>query len=532
MRNLEFPGRSPVLATNGMAATSHPLATQAAIDILKAGGNALDAAIGACAVQCVVEPHSTGIGGDCFCFYAPAGDINSMVSFNGSGKTPAAATVDWYLSQGITSIERQSPHSVTVPGAVDAWCRLNADHGRLSLEEILQHAINYASEGYPISSRVSYDQAKQLELLQNDANAGEVFLVDGKTLVTGQMHYQPKLAATLKSIGKNGRDAFYTGVLAEDMVGYLEGLGGLHTVDDFAAASGEYVDPISTDYKGYKAYQIPPNGQGIIALQLLNIASGFDSSVTEPMSVERLHLEIESGRLAYNDRNLYVADMKHSNVPVEWLLSAEHATELRDSINLDQAMQQLPTFTAKPHQSTVTITVVDKDQNSCSFINSIFHSFGSVQMAPKSGVMLHNRGESFVVDPDHPNCIGPNKRPMHTIIPGMLASEGKVRMPYGVMGGHYQSYGHMQFLTRMIDFGKDIQEAQDMPRVFPEPGNVHVEYESSLPESTVAALKSLGHKMVPATAPIGGSQAISIDWQQGVLTGGSDPRKDGCAIGY
>lgn len=532
MRNLELPGRSPVLAANGMAATSHPLATQVAVEILKCGGNALDAAIGACAVQCVVEPHSTGIGGDCFCFYAPEGDINSMVSFNGSGKAPAAAEADWYLSQGITSIERQSPHSVTIPGAVDAWCRLNADHGRLSLDEILQYAISYATDGYPVSPRVSYDQGKQLELLRNDANAGDVFLRDGKTLAAGQMHHQPKLAATLEKIAKGGREVFYTGEVAEDIVAYLKSLGGLHTLDDFAAASGEYVDPVSTDYKGNTAYQIPPNGQGIIALQLLNIASGFDITDVDPMSVERLHLEIEAGRLAYNDRNLYVADMKHSDVPVDWLLSAEHATELRASINSDAAMQQFPAFTAKPHQSTVTISVVDKERNCCSFINSIFHSFGSVQMAPKSGVMLHNRGESFVVDPNHPNCIAPGKRPMHTIIPGMLARNGKVLMPYGVMGGHYQSYGHMQFLTRMIDFGKDIQEAQDMPRVFPEPSEGYVEYESSLPESTVAALQALGHKMVPAASPIGGSQAISIDWQQGVLTGGSDPRKDGCAIGY
>ena len=532
MRNLEFPGRSPVLAANGMAATSHPLATQSAIEILKHGGNALDAAIGACAVQCVVEPHSTGIGGDCFCFYAPGGSIDSMVSFNGSGRAPAAATAEWYLSNGIHSIERQSPHSVTVPGAVDAWCRLNKDHGRMPLDEILQQAINFANDGYPISPRVSYDQAKQLALLKNNSNAAEVFLKDGKTLAVGQLHHQPKLAATMQKIATHGRDAFYTGEVAEDIVGYLQSIGGLHTLDDFAAAQGEYVEPISTDYKGYRAYQIPPNGQGIIALQLLNIASGFDVANVDPMSVERLHLEIEAGRLAYRDRNMYVADMQHSDVPVELLLSQSYADELRSVVNPIKALDALPAFSAKPHQSTVTITVVDKDRNCCSFINSIFHSFGSVQMAPKSGVMLHNRGESFVIDPEHPNCIAPNKRPMHTIIPGMLAKEGRVVMPYGVMGGHYQSYGHMQFLTRMIDFDKDIQEAQDMPRIFPEPNLGHVEYESSLPESAVIGLKALGHKMVQAPSPIGGSQAIAIDWQEGILTGGSDPRKDGCAIGY
>jgi len=508
-----LPGRSAVLSGQGMAATSHPLATQAAIDILKKGGNALDAAIGACSVQCVVEPHSTGIGGDCFCFYAPGGNVDSLVSYNGSGRTPAAANVEWYQSQGIKTIERQSPHSVTVPGAVDGWCRLNEDHGSLGLDEILQLAIGYAENGYPISSRVSYDHAKQIELLQRDANAASVFMVAGKTLQAGQMHRQPKLANTLKRIAAGGRDAFYTGAVAEDIVSYLKSLGGFHTLDDFAAAAGEYVTPLSTNYKGYEAFQIPPNGQGIIALQLLNIMSEFDIADVDPMSADRLHIEIEAG-------------------PVDWMLSKAHCDELRSAIDPEKAMSELPVFTARPHQSTVTITVVDKDRNCCSFINSIFDSFGSVQMAPESGVMLHNRGESFVVEPEHPNCIGPNKRPMHTIIPGLLAKNGKVVMPYGVMGGHYQSYGHMQFLTRMLDFGIDIQQAQDMPRIFPVPGTNQVEYESSVPQDLVVELVSKGHNMVPAARPIGGSQAIWVDWENGVLTGGSDPRKDGCAIGY
>ena len=415
---------------------------------------------------------------------------------------------------------------------MDAWCRLHSDHGSLPLEEILHAAIAYAENGYPVSSRVSFDQAKQISLLEQDSNAASVFLPDGKTLTAGQMHSQPKLARTLKKIAANGRDVFYTGEVAEDICGYLQSLGGLHTLDDFAATAGEYVTPLSTDYRGYTAYQIPPNGQGIIALQLLNIVDGFDTTGTESMSVERLHLEIEAGRLAYQDRNLYVADMARSDVPVDWMLSPEHCDELRAAINPDKAMNKLPVFSAKPHQSTVTITVVDKDRNSCSFINSLFHSFGSVQMAPESGVMLHNRGESFVVEENHPNCIGPSKRPMHTIIPGVLAKEGRVVMPYGVMGGHYQSYGHMQFLTRLLDFGKDVQEAQDMPRIFPVPGTHEVEYESSVPVSLVNALRSKGHNMVPAASPLGGSQAVWIDWEQGVLSGGSDPRKDGCAIGY
>lgn len=529
MRNLEAPGRSPVMATEGMASTSHPLATSAALDILKQGGNALDAAIAACAVQCVVEPHSTGIGGDCFCLYSPGGSTQ-LIAYNGSGQTPAAASFEWYQSQGINTLERQSPHTVTVPGAVNAWCQLNEDHGKLPMPVLLERAIHYAREGYPITSRVSVDFAMQAALLKNNAAAAEVFLPDGKTPAEGSLHRQPALAATLDAIGQAGRDAFYQGEIAADMVDTLQALGGLHTLEDFATVTGEYVTPIQTRYKGYDVFQVPPNGQGVIALQLLNIVSGF--AVDEPLSVERLHLEIEAGRQAYQDRYLYVADQRQAQVPVEWLLSAEHANEIREHINPAMRLAELPQYTSPGHRSTVYISVVDKDRNACSFINSLFHSFGSVQMAPKSGVMFHNRGESFVMVPDHPNCIGPRKRPMHTIIPGMVARNDKVIMPYGVMGGDYQSYGHMQFLTRHLDFGMDIQEAQDAPRLFPTPGVNEVEYESTFNTGTIEALKKLGHPMVPASRPIGGSQAISIDWQSGILTGGSDPRKDGCAIGY
>ncbi len=531
MRNLEAPGRSPVHSPNGMAATSHPLSSQVAIDILKQGGNALDAAIAACAVQCVVEPHSTGIGGDCFCLYAPNGTSN-IIAYNGSGQTPAAASVEWYQQQGITEIERQSPHSVTVPGAINAWAQLMDDHGVLTLAEVLAPAIAFARDGYPISSRVSVDFKSQLALLKNDKNAAAVFLKDGKTPAVGTMHRQPALAATLSAIAENGRDAFYHGEIASDMVDYLQELGGLHTLDDFAAVTGEYVDPIKTSFREYDVYQVPPNGQGIIALQLLNIVGEFDAKEGEALSAERLHLEIEAGRMAYQDRNLYVGDQSKGWVPVDWILSAEHADEMRAAIDPAKSMEKLPVFSAPKQQSTVCLSVVDKDRNTCSFINSIFHSFGSVQMAPKSGVMLHNRAESFVVDPGHPNCIGPGKRPMHTIIPGMVTKGDRAVMPFGVMGGHYQAYGHMQFLSRFFDYGMDIQEAQDAPRLFPVPGSDEVEVEATLDSDTVAALRAKGHNVVHPEKPIGGSQAIWIDWDEGVLTGGSDPRKDGCAIGY
>jgi len=289
---------------------------------------------------------------------------------------------------------------------------------------------------------------------------------------------------------------------------------------------------ISTRFRDYEVFQVPPNGQGVIALQLLNIVGEYDYQGVDVLNSRRMHLEIEAGRMAYRDRNLFVADQRHADVPVDWLLSPAHASEIRSSIDTERALAELPSFNSPLQKSTVTISVVDKDRNACSFINSLFFPFGSVQMAPKSGVMLHNRGQSFNLEKGHPNCIGPKKRPMHTIIPGMVAKGNQVVMPYGVMGGHYQSYGHMQFLTRMIDFGMDIQEAQDMPRIFPVPEENAVEHESTLPEDIVKQLRSMGHNMVPAENPIGGSQAIWIDWEEGVLTGGSDPRKDGCAIGY
>lgn len=530
MRNLELPGRSPAHAVGGMASTSNPLSTYAAVDVLKSGGNALDAAIAACAVQCVVEPESTGIGGDCFCLYAPAGG-DKVVAFNGSGRAPAAATPEWYASQGIKKIERQTPHSVTVPSAIDGWDRLLKAHGTKGLGDLLEPAIRYAREGYPVHSRVSVDYASQRELIENDENLSRVFMKDGKTPAVGTLHKQPELANTLEAIARDGRDAFYTGEIAQDMVDYLQSKGGLHTMEDFASTEGTWVDPISTDFRGYTVHQCPPNGQGVIALLLLNIMSGIDVG-DDPLDPERLHMEIEAGRLAYHDRATYVADPGQADVPVDWLLSEDHASELRATIDAKKAMTDMPVIPGPRHRDTVYISVVDKDRNACSFINTLYYNFGSGLMAPKSGVVMHNRAMGFSLDPDHPNCIAPGKRPMHTIIPGMVSKGGKTVMTYGVMGGEYQAYGHMQFLTRLFDFGLDIQQAQDLPRLFPDPESGNLQMESGMPAEVVEALKAKGHNPVAPPKPIGGSQAIWIDWEQGVLTGGSDPRKDGCAIGY
>ncbi len=531
MRNLELPGRSPAHGLNGMAATSHTLSTMAAISILQRGGNAMDASIAACAVQCVVEPESTGIGGDCFCIYAPEGS-DELVAFNGSGRAPGAATAEWYMKQGITHIEQQSPHAVTVPAAMDAWCQLSRDHGSMELGEVLEPAITYARDGYPVSSRVSVDFAMAQSLIQGDPNLTRVFMPNGDTPKVGDIHHQPELARTLQMVADNGREAFYTGELAQDMVSYLQSLGGLHTMKDFANSVGDYVTPISTDFRGHTVWECPPNGQGVIALLLLNIMSGFDTDGVDPLSVQRLHQEIEAGRLAYQDRNIFIADPSQATVPVDSLLSDTHADTLRAKIDPDSGMDTLPPVSLPKHQDTVYISVVDKDRNACSFINTLFHNFGAGIMAPNSGVTFTNRAQGFVIEPGHRNCIAPNKRPLHTIIPGMVTREGKAEMPFGVMGGHYQSFGHMHLLSKFFDFGKDIQEAQDMPRIFPISGTRNVEMEGTIPEETVEGLKKLGHMPVRPAKPIGGSQAIWIDWERGILTGGSEPRKDGCAIGY
>jgi gamma-glutamyltranspeptidase/glutathione hydrolase len=530
MRDLERPGRSPVRALNGMVATSHPLATATALTVLREGGNAMDAAVAACAVQCVVEPQSTGIGGDCFVLYAPRGGAE-VVAFNGSGRAPAAAAAAWYQGQGITAIEQNSPHSVTIPGAIDAWVQLLADHGSRDLGALLQPAIAYARDGYPVHDRVAADWAAASDLLARDAAAARIFLPGGAAPRAGQVHTQPALAATLERIAAQGRDGFYSGPVAEDLVTALRGLGGLHTLEDFAAALGEYVTPIQTTYAGHDVYECPPNGQGLAALEMLNILEGAYAGMADPLSAERLHLEVEAARLGYRDRDTLIADPAQARVPVDMLLSKDYAARLRAAIRPDRAMADLPPSPFPAHADTVYLCVVDRDRNAVSFINSVYDSFGSGLVGPKSGVVLQNRGESFSTDPAHPNCIAPGKRPLHTIIPAMVVKDGRAAMPFGVMGGQYQAMGHAHFLGNLFDFGLDLQEAIDLPRLYAPPAGP-VQVEGGIPHASVDGLAARGHAVVRAGKPIGGAQAIAIDWRAGTLTGASDPRKDGCALGY
>ena len=529
MRNFELPGRSPVFATNGMAATSHSLATQTAVEILQSGGNAMDAAIAACAVQCVVEPGSTAIGGDNFCLYSPGGGDN-IIGYNGSGRAPAAVTPEKLAELGVLQLERTSPHSVIIPGAVDAWCQLNADHGTMELAELLRPAIDLARKGYAVSPRVHFDWTANKDHLQSNENLARIFLPDGEVPSVGSLHFQPGLADALEMIGREGRDAFYRGELATEIVETLQAKGGLHTLDDFANAKGEYVTPISSQFRDHTIHQCPPNGQGVIALLLLNLFEGAPK--TDLLSAERIHFELEACARAYGIRDHVLADPAQSSVPVDELLSKAYADKLRDTIDPMRKSSSGDSLPMPRHKDTVYITVVDKDRNACSFINTLFWGWGSGITTPKHGIVLTNRGEGFVLDPEHPNCIAPNKRPLHTIIPGMITKDGKTVMSYGVMGGEYQAMGHAQFLSRYFDYGLDIQEAQDAPRFMVDPFDGSVEMEGAVPEAIVAELKTMGHEIQPDSKPVGGSQAIAINWENGILTGGSDPRKDGCAIGY
>ena len=527
MREFELPGRSVAYGESGMAATSHPLATLTALDVLRAGGNAIDAAVAAVAVQCVVEPAMTGIGGDCFVLLAPA--AGGVLALNGSGRAPAAATAGHLRELGIGEIA-DTVHAVTVPGAIDTWARLLECHGTRDLAELLQPAIRCADDGFVVTPRVAWDWARDGERLLRSSGGRVGYLPDDRAPVAGQKMRFPALANTLKRIAARGPDAFYRGELAERMVAYLKSEGGLHTLEDFAAAAGEFVDPIKTAYRGLEVFECPPNGQGVIALLMLNILEGCDLGSLDPNGAERLHLEAEATRLAFRDRNACLADPAAVEVPLGRLLDKDYAARLRHLIDPERALALMPPPLLAEHADTVYLTVVDRDRNLVSFINSVFDSFGSGLVCPETGVLFHDRGKSFVLDPGHPNVIAPGKRPMHTIIPALAFEGGRPTIGFGVMGGHYQPVGHVHVLTNVVDFGLDPQAAIDAPRAFAQDGELRLE--AGVSEATARALAELGHRVVRWGRPLGGGQMIVIDHARGVLIGGSDPRKDGLALGY
>ncbi|PZU24495.1 MAG: gamma-glutamyltransferase [Shinella sp.] len=525
-----FSGRRPTtLANDAMIATSHPLSTAAGLEILAEGGKAIDAALAAVAVQSVVDPLMTGIGGDCFALYAPAG--GAVKALNGSGRAPAGVSVAALKALGVTELTQTSPHSITVPGAVSAWCRLHADHGSMPLDRLFRRAIHYAEAGFPVTPRVAMDLASNASIIAGDPHSALQYLPDGKAPLAGEKRAHPALGATLRAIASQGAAAFYTGEKAARMVAHLQGLGGLHTQDDFASAldGAEWVTPISAPYgDGYEVFECPPNGQGLAALIILRILAGFDLS-ENTSEADRIHLHAEATKLAYHHRDALLADPASCAGLADALLSDEVIDTLRARIDMKQAAK--PVLWNEPeHRDTIYLSVVDAEGNALSFINSIFHGFGSTRLEPETGVLLHSRGSSFRLIEGHPNAIAPNKRPMHTIIPGMLCRDGKAVMPFGVMGGHYQAAGHAAFISGVLDRGLDLQAAMDAPRSFAFNGVLEVE--PTVSEAAQMDLAARGHVIKVVTSPIGGSQAIRIDRQAGLLLGGSDSRKDGSALGF
>jgi gamma-glutamyltranspeptidase / glutathione hydrolase len=526
-RDFHLPGRSPIYAREGMAATSHPLATIAAIDTLKAGGTAADAAIAAVATLCVVEPAMTGIGGDCFCLVAKPDA--PVWGYNGSGRAGAAASAEKLRAKGIShKIAATSPHAVTVPGAIEAWDAILRAHGRFGLDRALQHAIRYAEDGFPIAPRVAYDWAGVVDKLAPHAGSRKYYLVNGRAPEVGHVMRQPALAATMKAIAKGGAKAFYEGEIAADIAATVQAAGGDLVADDLARHKGDVVTPISTNYRGLDIVELPPNGQGLTALVLLNILENFDLAKLDPFGAERYHVALEAARLAFGVRDAHIADPAFMREPVAGLLDKSFAKKLSALLNLDKRvpLPKAPT----PTSDTIYMTVVDRDRTAVSLINSLYSAFGTGICTEKTGIMLHNRGTGFVVEPDHPNMIAPNKRPMHTIIPALAMRGGRCVMPFGVMGADYQPMGHTHVITNMIDYGMDVQQAIDAPRVFFVGENTEIEHGVSA--QAIEGLKARGHNVVLRPAPHGGGQAIAIDWERGLLIGGSDPRKDGCALGY
>ena len=527
-RDFQLPGRSPVYGTNGMVSTSHPLATEAAIGVLRRGGNAIDAAITASAVLAVVEPGMTGLGGDCFAIYAEAG--KPLVGLNGAGRAPAATDLQWFLDQGLEDVAVESPHSVTIPGAVDAWDKLLADHGTISLGDAMQPAIRFAEEGFVVAPKVAADWATSAPNLAAHEGTRDIYLKDGKAPVIGDIMRFPALAKTLKRIAEKGRDGFYEGATARAMVKHLNALGGVHTEQDFAAVAGDYVDPIGCELGGRQLFEIPPPTQGITAQLLLKILAQFDLESMDPTGAQRFHLELEAARSAYRFRNAFVGDPEFMTASPEDLISEKLAQQLASHIDPERRSADLGPVSLPKGSDTIYLSVVDANWNAVSFINSLYHAFGSRQTDPESGIMFHSRGNCFVVDPGHPNCVGPSKRPMHTIIPAMVMKNGRAELSYGVMGAAYQPVGQAHAFTNIFSYGMDIQEAFDHPRMFGE--GERAAYERGIPEATREGLIKMGHTLVEDEAPRGGGQGVYLDWDRGILIGGSDPRKDGSSLGF
>lgn len=528
MRDFDRPGRSPVIAENGMVATSHPLATATALSVLKEGGNAVDAAIAASATLCVVEPHMTGIGGDCFVILAePDGTVHGL---NGSGRAPRACNAAWYRDNGFASMPQSGVHAVTVPGAVDAWARLGERFGTMGFERLFSDAIRYAEDGFAVHARVAHDWSRHVGALRGDPGAAIHCLRDGAAPAAGARFRFPALGATLRTIARGGAGAFYEGEIAAEMAAAVRAQGGFLSEEDLAAVAADWVMPISVSYGGYDVLEIPPNGQGVTALILLRLMQSHGIGNLPADSAGRYHMEIEAARLAYSVRDHLVADPAAMARTPEELLSDGFIRALGAQMSTERRNPAV-TLPEMARSDTVYLTVVDRDRRAVSFINSVYSAFGAKVVTPQSGVALQNRGGCFTLEEGHPNELGGGKRPMHTIIPAMAMRNGRAAVSFGVMGGDYQPMGHAHVFSNLVDHGMDPQEALDYPRLFWGDDGL-LGAESGISAHVRDKLAAMGHQVRDAAAPHGGGQLIVIDEANGFLVGGSDPRKDGCAMGW
>ncbi len=526
MRNFHYPGRSPSFSTNGMVATSHPIASRTALMALERGGNAIDAALAAALVLPICEPQMTGLFGDMFALIKQP-NSKKIIGLNGSGKSPQALNATLLRSQGEKKVLADSPNSITFPGAIIGFETLADDFSNLGLAEACKPAIFYADHGVPVSPRVAFDWQRSTQALKGHAR--HHYLINDCSPKPGQIFRAPKQGEVLRQVAKYGSKGFYDGEVADDLITSLKNIGGLHTREEFHNVECEYVTPLHTDYRGVNLVELPPNGQGATALLLAKILSNFDFSELDPLSCERIHLEAEASKLAYAERNLHLADENYLNFDVKKFFNNEISSKLASKINFERASPNLESSTEEFHLDTVLITVVDKNRCAVSLIFSIFHSFGSGYASEKYGLLFHNRGAGFTLKDGHPNELIGGKRPLHTIIPAMLTKNNELLLVYGVMGGQYQPAGHVRILSNIIDYNFDIQSAIDSPRSFADSSGLLLEHGYN--EKISNQLKAMGHEVIRPIAPLGGAQGVLIDQDRGILVGGSDPRKDGLAIG-
>ena len=529
-------GRSAVLARNGMVAASQPLAAQAGLRVLQRGGNAFDAAVATAAALAVVEPMMTGPGGDMFVLAYLARE-DRLVGLNGSGFSPEAVDLDFFASRGLDQIPVHGPYSVSVPGAVDGWAALLDRYGAMPLAEVLKAPIEYAENGFPVSEIIAANWADRAEPIAERKDFREAYLPGGRAPRHGEVFRNPGLAWTYRQIAEGGRDAFYRGEIARRIVEHLDREGWPVSMDDLACQHSDWVEPISTTYRQYELHELPPNGQGMAALEMLNILESYDLRSLGHNSAAYLHLLLEAKKLAFADLDAWLADPRRAELPVETIISKDYAAGQRKRIRREKAAAAVESGISaadRKHVSsgdTVYLTAVDRDRNMVSFINSLFHGFGSGVTVPGTGIVLQNRGALFSLERGHPNRIEPRKRPYHTIIPAMACQGGKPWMSFGVMGGDMQPQGHVQIMLNRIEFGMNVQEAGEAARIKHNP-LAGVAVESGIPAAAVAELDRLGHNMVRTPGVFGGYQAIEVDWERDVLIGGTDPRKDGLVAAW